>query len=565
MRLRGGLLALATMFTVSLTLGIWFPIKAPEAQESSRDFRYAVRMHSQPFFYSDAELRKALDMARSAGVNTIDCEVVWAALDRGDWGGQPRTYDWGHLDRMVREVEARGMEVNFLITATPDWVHPYLIGTEPEHEDRKWYAPRGEIELRHWSNFVHDLAERYEGRVNHYKVWNEPNHPFFWRPGPDPAEYAALLRAAYSNIARVDPGAEIVFGGLSENDHGYLKRYYAAARTYPEAASNNYFFDVLGVHPYSGNRAPDRYTQDRIFYRNGGQVDGNFLGFRSMKELMDDEGDLGKKLFIGEYGMPTTNSWGQGAVSDERRGLYLKRAYELARAEPYVEGMTWYAFHDPVKVAVPPEWTLLAPDYTPSLTFRAFRQVTGAEPTNVGLDINLSEDGPGMYTVEPQLTNLSKTKVSRWELYADGNLVKQQATVPMRWDAGEAGTEAGQLMLAAYTTDGSVWHSKDATTEPPSVAPTITNINPARGSTVQTRTPTIRAEVRDGDAELQKRDIRLYVDGRSVRSFFYDAGKNLLRYKKNTAAKLGKHSVKIVARHAHGPGATRAWKFRIVE
>lgn len=423
-----------------------------------RDFAYAVRIHSEQLYAE--ELNRALDIAQAAGINTIDCEIIWATLDQADLGGQRRTYDWRYVDRLVYGAEERGLQVRFALTTTPDWVHPGLIREFSTKEDRKWHPPRGDAELQRFANFVTDTADRYMGRVRYYEIWNEPNNAYFWRPGPNPAEYASLLRTAYLRLKAVDPDIEVVFGGLALNNLGYLRQYYSAVKdSYADAQGDDYYFDVLDVHPYCVDRSPDRYdpsaigTSDDEQHDFIGEVNGNFLGFRQMKSLMQNEGDLGKRLYLGEFGYRTT----PGGVSDERRALFLKRAYALARNIDYVEGLSWYAYHP--SVADLPEWTLLDDGLRPSLTFRALRQTTGAADSNVSLDVRVFRDEFGFSTIRSQLTNLSSSDVRRWELYVDGTLVKEQASLPIVWKP-----KTGQrAILAAYTREGSVWHSSTFT------------------------------------------------------------------------------------------------------
>jgi polysaccharide biosynthesis protein PslG len=425
------------------------------------DFDYATRI--RPEHLSDAELSKALDLAQSAGISTVNFEVSWARLDRGDSDGSKRTYDWQDADRLVDAAEARDMEVTFLLTQTPDWVHPYLREAVPARDDRMWTAPKGNTELRHWSDFVGDVVGRYRGQVSHFEIWNEPNLDDFWKPYPDVDEYAPLLRAAYLAAKDANPQAKIVFGGLSENDLGYLSEYYSVVKaSYPGAASHNYFFDILGVHPYSKDRSPDLYMQDAIYQGQYGEVDGNFLGVVHMKELMDDEVDLGKDLYLSEYGFSTSDTW-MKAVPDRRRALYLKRAYKLARSLPYVDGLSWYAYHPNAHDA--PEWTIVGKNFKPSLTFRAYKQVTGAETSTANLTINLPEIiNNCTYSIEPQLKGLHKTDVYHWELYVDGVLTEERSATPIKWDTCAAEPGPHEVMVAAYTTGGSVWHSNIAET-----------------------------------------------------------------------------------------------------
>jgi hypothetical protein len=472
--LRSNLLRVALLVIVLLAIGVL--VAGADTFGQSQSFEYATPVHpksgqSQTFEYAtrirpqsldDAELAKALDMAKAAGMTTLDVEVDWAEINPVDSGREKRTYDWSQIDRVLAGAEARGMKVSLLLTKTPDWVHPDLKQREPEVNIRQWTAPKGDAELEHWSNYIHDVVGRYKGRVAHYEVWNEPNHSTFWHPEPNVAEYAALLRETYISAKETNPHATIVFGGLSGNDRGYLNEYYRVVKkSYPNAGSYKYFFDVLGVHPYSADRSPDRYTRSAVSQKRYGEVDGNFLGFRRMKELMKSQGDSGKHLFLSEYGFSTTDTW-MKAVPDYRRAFYLKRAYELTRATPYVEGLSWYAYHPNPNDS--PEWAIVDRKLNPTKTYRAYKQISGSEASDVKLAINLPESVSGTYFIKPRLINLSGSEVRRWELYVDGSRKVTQTSIPISWNTSTTWNGRHKVILAAYTTKGTVWHSNIATT-----------------------------------------------------------------------------------------------------
>lgn len=497
-----------------------------QAQEE-REFKFSARVQSAYFQYmydegdtvedAKARISRTLDMAEAAGVNTIDVPVAWAGVDLGDhreedygdgerfrgryiWDSDVYGHENNHLDNILREAESRGLAVNLQIEATPDWVHPYLedrasgcgsASASPycTYDYRFWHPPRGDEEIARFGEFMGDLAKHVKTEhpglaVGHYKIWNEPNSQPSWEPGlgpESPGEYVELLRAAHTNVEEADPGAGIAFGGVSLNNHGYLKEYYEAARrAYPEEAEENgYFFDVLGVHPYvypgaayRGGQSPDLYEQtltekgftttdhftgEEFDYIGG--VNGNFLGFQKMKEVMDTEegvasGSPGKALYFSEFGYRVPYN-----VSDERRALYLKRAYDLARDYDYVEGMAWFTFYQSASFEEGEmDWTTVDRGFSPSLTYRALEQATGAEASDVKLDVVMSKNRAGVYTVKPRLAGLPLSAVRRWELYVDGEMVKTQATAPITWKAADA--EARKVMLAVYSADGSVWHSE---------------------------------------------------------------------------------------------------------
>ncbi len=488
----------------------------PEAHEE-REFKYAMRVQSAYFQYmydegdtvedAKARISKTLDMAEAAGANTIDTQVAWAGVDLGDERGSDfeRRYIWdpdieghedNHLDNLLREAGKRGFTVNLQIEATPDWVHPYLIDRATDcgtpsaspycvYDYRFWHPPRGAEEIGHFGNFMADLAGYVEGEhpdlIGHYKIWNEPNNQPFWEPEltsqDSHAEYVELLRAAHIAAKGVDPEARVSFGGISLNNYGYLREFYEAAReAHPgEAEENGYFFDLLEVHPYVyplppySDRSPDGYTQELSgteftsadsftgeAFDYIGEVNGNFLGFQQMKAVMDaEEGNPEKTLYLGEFGYRVPSN-----VSDERRALYLKRAYDQARSYAYVEGMAWFTFYQSDSLEEGElDWTTVERDFSPSLTYRAYKQTTGAEASNVEVAITMPYTVDGVHSIEPSLANISADDISRFELYVDGDLIDEQATAPITWDTSDTPSGMRRVMAAARAADGSVWPS----------------------------------------------------------------------------------------------------------
>jgi hypothetical protein len=55
----------------------------------------------------------------------------------------------------------------------------------------------------------------------------------------------------------------------------------------------------------------------------------------------------------------------------------LRHAYNLAAAQRYVTGMSWYGFVP--NTATGPEWTIVDRNLNPSRTFKALRKVPSRE------------------------------------------------------------------------------------------------------------------------------------------------------------------------------------------
>lgn len=425
-----------------------------EPRSGEKEFEYALSLN--PYELSERRLRKALDLAQAAGVNSIVSGATWWYATASDPSEGPRL---DKIDLLIDECQSRGMKLSLQVSGTPDWVHPGLEATIPEHSRRIWYPPRRQSEIQAYSDFVQLLVRRYGTKVERYIIWNEPNSVDFWRPAPDPGEYAALLRTVYTDVQNVDPRVTVSFGGVSMNDLGFLTSYYEAAREYEDARKYNYFFDEMNLHPYTYGQSPDWRGPGGTIDGINGPLDPSFAGIPGMKAIMERNRDSGKELFLGEFGYaspPAKNTWAS-VVPDYRRAFYLKRAYSIAAKLPYVVGMRWYSFLPDSTVGK--GWTIMDETFEASLTYRALRQVTGSEATQVSVDLPTQKSPiSAKYSVRPSL-GAPEASASGWELYVDGKLAEASDQVPFEWDSRRVGDGTHSLVLAMYTKDGSVWAS----------------------------------------------------------------------------------------------------------
>lgn len=93
-------------------------------------------------------------------------------------------------------------------------------------------------------------------------------------------------------------------------------------------------------------------------------------------------------------------------------------------------------------------------------------------------------------------------------------------------------------------------------------APVISALRPAPGATIGDRTPTIGAKVTDGQTDLARSNLRLYVDGRQIAGFAYSRSTDRLSYT-SPALAAGSHTARVVAVDPQGLTADRTWGFRI--
>ena len=142
------------------------------------------------------------------------------------------------------------------------------------------------------------MAERYKGKIAAYEVWNEPNAIIFQNP-VDPVSYTRNLQAAYPAIKAADPEA-VVVGGV-------VPRVFTAGRS-PSIRKTSSPRCMRTVQRGTSTRSHTTPTTSTIpFSESGISLRGALRQYREMRALMDLNGDEELKVWISEYGLPTTN------------------------------------------------------------------------------------------------------------------------------------------------------------------------------------------------------------------------------------------------------------------
>ena len=268
-----------------------------------------------------------LQLVQDAGFKWVKQLVSWQDVE-GAGKGQ---YDWTNLDRIVGQAEQHGLKLIVRVSQDPD--RPFWAGNPPENAD-------------HFADFLTAMASRYQGRIQAYQVWNEPNLAREWGGRrPDPAGYARLLKTAYSAIKGADPKATVITAGMAPTgtdteiampDTAFYDKMYQAMK-----GNSDGYFDMLGVHA-AGFAAPPEVSPDEAAADKPKYGGERFFAFRhveDVRKIMEKYGDKDKRVAVLEFGWTTDNRpdspyyWhGAGAGIDEAtKGKYMVRALEWAR------------------------------------------------------------------------------------------------------------------------------------------------------------------------------------------------------------------------------------------
>lgn len=270
---------------------------------------------------------EASDYDQMRGVaGTLRVPIYWYRIQP-----EPGRYEFRELDAIVGAAAQRGIHVLPCVYGSPTWLTGGEAWPPLSHEGRVA-----------WARFLRRLVRRYgpggqfwQGRdrqlpIRRWQIWNEPNFVLFWRPRPDPAGYARLLRISARTIRAADPGATIVAAGVAPVEAGitpwaFLKRMYRV-RGIRRA------FDVVALHPY----APYvRWVKMEI---------------RFVREVMVEAGDGAAPLQLTEIGVAS----GGAIPSSFDKGLkgqaaFLRRVLRLAltnRARWHIVGVDWFTWRD---------------------------------------------------------------------------------------------------------------------------------------------------------------------------------------------------------------------------
>jgi len=262
-----------------------------------------------------------LRQARKIGFGAVIQVFSWQEIEptRGEW-------HWEYPDFLLQAANFYDLDLIVRLDHPPTWA-----GQTSGGQSNETNIP---FDVEAYLRFVETVAQRYEGRIRGYVVWNEPNLAAEWGGPPDPEGYTRLLQRSYEVIRQQDPTALVISAGLSPtnaqpdsaeqnnqamDDRLFLeKMYQAGARP---------FFDALGVHPYGFVYPPDDPP---------GAHDGlNLNRILELRAIMKTYGDGAKPVWATEIGW-TTHGAGEHSwltVTPAEQADYLKRAWEKVSAE----------------------------------------------------------------------------------------------------------------------------------------------------------------------------------------------------------------------------------------
>lgn len=332
------------------------------------------------FLEQEVEVEKrvrSLALIRDAGFHFIRQEFPWEDIEihgKGDFVDRrhdPNGIDaWAKYDNIVALAEQHDIEIIARLSNPPAWTRALTdtIGTNAPPDNFDDYG-----------DFVAAVANRYNGRIHYFQLWNEPNGNEEWgRQDVDPEAYTHLLCLGYQRIKAINPDAVVLAGALTPtvaidgrnlNDLIFLQRMY-------DAGAGD-CFDVMSAQGYGLYSGPtDQRLRPTVI---------NYPHHLLLRDIMVRNGDAHKPIWISEMGwnaVPEEIPADFGRVTEAQQARYAVEAYERARAEwPWIGVINTWFFKRKDGTEQDQSWyyfRLLEPDFTPLPAFHTLAEYAGS-------------------------------------------------------------------------------------------------------------------------------------------------------------------------------------------
>ncbi|HEX5503161.1 MAG TPA: cellulase family glycosylhydrolase [Thermomicrobiales bacterium] len=320
-----------------------------------------------------ADMDRTLDLLTGAGFAWARQWISWESVEPN-----PGVYNWTDLDPITAAAARHHVKLLIVFLRSPAWADPNH-GIPADAQGKQAYAA-----------MLAAVAQRYKGKIAAYEIWNEQNLAGETGGKVNPGEYVELLKLAFPAVKANDPGAFVLYGGLTPtgvndptvavDDTIYLQQTY----DYHNGEVKQYF-DVLGAHVSGTLNPPDTLWPDQPGPGPGWQNDRSFY-FRRVEDVravMEKNGDGAKQIWLTEFGWTTKNQakgyeYGQ-YVTEEDQAKYLVGAYQLA-AQNYPWMGVMFLWNLNFSTVSKPEdektpWSIVYADYSPRPAYTALKNM----------------------------------------------------------------------------------------------------------------------------------------------------------------------------------------------
>lgn len=178
---------------------------------------------------------KAYDKTAELGVKWARIQSGWARTEK-----QRGVYDFEWIDKVVDNLLIRGIQPwvclcygNPLYTEMAKEVFG-AVGCPPIFSDEEKTA---------WKNYVTAFVEHFDGRINRYEIWNEPDGIWCWKHGVNATELGIFTRDTAKCIKEIKPEAEVIGGVICTRNLAFLNEAFLTGM--------GEYLDYISFHEYT--------------------------------------------------------------------------------------------------------------------------------------------------------------------------------------------------------------------------------------------------------------------------------------------------------------------------
>jgi hypothetical protein len=236
----------------------------------------------------------------------------WARVDF-TWANIEPTqgnFVWTAYDTIVSAANAAGIKLLAILDYSNGWANGGQSTKVPP------------TDVSTFTNYAAQVVARYSPMgVTNYEIWNEPNNGAYFTA----QTYTDLTVATYNAVKAVDSTITVIAGpsggqSVASDQLNFLQDMYAAG------AGGH--FDALTSHPYG---FPSGYE---------------WLNLPALHQIMVDNGDGAKKIWITEYGQPTFGGSGQSYATEAAQAAELSVVINRVKQLSYVSKFLVYQYQD---------------------------------------------------------------------------------------------------------------------------------------------------------------------------------------------------------------------------
>ncbi len=246
------------------------------------------------------------DQIIASGAKWVRLSPEWNSIETSK--GVYDTAFLGKMDAIVDRLQAGGVNILWILAYTASWASSQPTLPWPDYSRCK------PANWTDWEDFVVFVTSRYNGKIDHWEVWNEPNGAGFWKDSV--ADYVTLLQKASAKIWQTNPNNKVLMGGLAlENGPSFLTSMLDLG-----AAG---YFDIANYHCYLDAK-------------------GQLTTYNQINDVLTQYGLQDRPIWITENGYSSDGDSALEMVKADR----MDQLNALYKNFPNVVKTFWYSFRN---------------------------------------------------------------------------------------------------------------------------------------------------------------------------------------------------------------------------